>query len=95
MLGVRESLRHPEEPLGGGPPTRSSTSSLLSELHPPPSPARRLASSVQVLEPELRALTLLAASPCALVSSDLIIKGSHVTSIYGSGVVWGEEAHSK
>lgn len=26
-----------------------------------------------------------------LVSSDLIIKGSHVMSIYGSSVVWGEE----
>lgn len=93
MLGVRESLRYPEEPSGGGPPTRSSTLSLLSELRPSSLPGKKT-SSVQVLEPELRARTLLAASPCALVSSDLIIKGSHVTSIYGSGVLWGEEAHS-
>lgn len=43
---------------------------------------------------KLLALALLAPSPCALVSSDLIIKGSHVISIYGSGVVRGEEAGS-
>ena len=57
-------------------------------------PPGKKTSPVQVLSLELRASTLPAASPCSLVSSDLIIKGSHVMSIYGSGVVWGEEALS-
>ena len=55
---------------------------------------RQETSPVQVLSLELRASTLPTASPCTLVSSDLIIKGSHVMSIYGSSVVWGEEALS-
>lgn len=54
-------------------------------------PPDKRTHTVQVLSPKLRALTLLTASPSALVSSDLIIKGSHVMSIYGSGMVRGGE----
>lgn len=64
-----------------------STLSLLSD----PAPGKRT-GTIQVLYLKLRAPTLLTASPYALVSSDLIIKGGHVTSIYGSRMVWGEEA---
>lgn len=92
-LGVGGSLRRPE-----ASPGEVTHGVLRAPLSDPPSGKRM--SAAPVLYPKLEAPALGTASPCALVSSDLIVKGRHVMSIYGGGVVWGEEArgariHSK
>lgn len=85
LLGVRGAQAARGVAVWGGDPR------LPASLIWPPG---KKTSPVQVLSLELRASTLPTASPCTLVSSDLIIKGSHVMSIYGSSMVWGEEALS-